>query len=667
MCGICGIYSPTAPPEPELALRMMAALRHRGPDGQGYFRDQTVVLGHTRLSIIDPRGGTQPMATADERIWITFNGEIFNYLELGRELEARGHRLRTASDTEVAVRAYQEWGTDCFRRFNGQWAMGIWDRDAEVLTLARDRFGIHPLFYTRAGGALLFASEIKALFCCPDVRRELDPRGLDELLTFWSPLAPRTLFAGVEQVRPGTFLTVHGSRETVTDYWSPSFPPSESASRQDLHRNVEELREAVKDATRLRFLRSDVPVGAYLSGGIDSAVTAATITRFAEAELHTFSLRFADDEYDEGGFQRLMSERLGTAHREIVVSENDIARHLPEAVWHAESAMLRSAPVPMMLLSRLVRDAGYKVVVTGEGADEVLAGYDIFREAKVRQFMARDPQSAARARAVELLYPWMKRSPNQAPSFARSFFGQQLDVADPAMSHRPRWRSTGALKALLNPDRLPNGGRDGGATAADELVGQLPTGSADWDPLSRAQWLEIRTLLGGYLLSSQGDRMLMAGSVEGRFPFLDHRLFELAAQIPARQRILGLQEKYLLRQAFADLVPREIVTRAKQPYRAPGAAGFFGPASPDWLGELTSSAALARAGIFKPGVAERVVDKSRRSTGRGLSNSDSMRLMAVLTLQLLHHQFIDSWRSPVPDPSAPVVVFDRRGPDRRAP
>ncbi|WCD92922.1 asparagine synthase (glutamine-hydrolyzing) [Microbacterium sp. nov. GSS16] len=654
MCGVCGVYDPDGAAPLELILRMMTALRHRGPDGSGWYRDDVMALGHTRLSIVDLAGGTQPMAGEEERVWVVFNGEIFNHVELARELTARGHRFRTASDTEVIVHAWEEWGPDCFRRFNGQWALALWDRVARQLVLSRDRYGIHPLFYAATGRRVAFASEIKALFCDPGVRRELDPDGLDDLLTTWSAGAPRTLFEGIRQVLPGTWLTIDARGMTTGEYWAPAFPPQGSEPDRDIDENTERLREAVVDATRLRFQRSDVPVGAYLSGGIDSAVTAAVIAGFADTEVHTFSLRFTDAEFDEGHHQQLMHERLGTAHRELVVSGRDIAEALPEVVWHAESALLRAAPAPMMLLSRLVHAEGYKVVVTGEGADEVLAGYDIFREAKVRALMAEETDPDARLRLVEQLYPWMRRSPAQVPAFAQSFFNRPFDPDDLVLSHRPRWQTTSSIQSMLAPDL-----RVSGSAAADRVIAAIPAGADRWDPLSRAQWLEMRTLLPGYLLSSQGDRMLMAASVEGRFPFLDHRVFEVAARIPAEQKLRGLDEKHLLKRAFADLVPAEIIDRPKQPYRAPDAASIFVADAPGRLTEATSPDAVTAAGIWDPRAVQLLWDKALRSGGRGMGNTDNMRVMAVLTSQLLHQMLVQDWRAPEPTPPTPVAAFHR--------
>ncbi|TQL69982.1 asparagine synthase (glutamine-hydrolysing) [Nocardioides albertanoniae] len=659
MCGISGIRSYAGPPDAELVRRMMAALFHRGPDGSGYYRDEHVALGHTRLAIVDTAGGVQPMTNEDGTVWVSFNGEIFNYVELAAQLRDRGHTFRTHSDTEVIVHAWEEWGTGCFDRFNGQWALAIWDRRTSSLVLSRDRFGVRPLFYTQGSDRLLFASEVKALLADPEVPRRFDPAGLDEVLTFWSTLAPRTVFDGISQVPPGSYLVIGPDGETNEHrFWSPSFPDlTDRADRADrasmgAEEAAEALREAIVDAARLRFTRSDVPVGAYLSGGLDSAVTASVVAGFTEAPLHTFSLRFADAEFDEGSYQTLMARRLGTRHEDVVVRERDIAEIFPEVVRHAETPLLRTAPAPMFLLSRLVREAGFKVVVTGEGADEVLGGYDIFREARVRELWTRDP--AAAEAAVERLYPWMRRSPNQAPAFARSFFGRNLVAGDPAMSHRPRWDSTSVLKSMLTQDMRV------AADAAGDLAATMPAESSSWDVLSRAQWLEMTTLLPGYILASQGDRMLMGNSVEGRFPFLDPRLAELAGQVPADLLMRGLDEKHLLKRAFADLVPAEILARPKQPYRAPDAAAFFSSGSPDWLDAVTSPSAVREAGVFRPELVERLLAKCRRDGGRRIGNTDSMRLVAVISVQLLHHDFLAGAGQVEARPSqAPMAVFDR--------
>jgi asparagine synthase (glutamine-hydrolysing) len=665
MCGVCGIVSYDGHPELALLRRMMGRLEHRGPDGNGWYRDRRAALGHTRLAIIDTSGGAQPLCNEDGTVWVTFNGEIFNYVELSEELRHRGHIFRTAADTEVIVHAWEEWGSGCFSRFNGQWALALWDRPAERLVLSRDRLGVRPLFFSQRPGRLLFASEVKAIFADPSVERAFDPAGLGQTFTYWSPVAPRTVFRGIEQLEPGHYAVLDRNGFRKMPYWRITFPDRGREPGQDTRMNTEGLRERVIEATRLRFVRSDVPVGAYLSGGLDSSVTAGIIARYTGARLRTFSLRFSDSEFDEGLYQKQMSTVLGTQHQDIVVSPADIAAVFPEVVRQAETPILRSAPAPMFLLSRLVRDSGCKVVVTGEGADEILAGYDLFREMRVRLFWSRDPGSAKRTRAAELLYPWMARSPGHALSFARSFFGRHLDPDDPAVSHRPRWDSTSVIKNMLTA-----GLRDRIAQAdGEDIAAAMPPGSENWDPLSRGQWLEMTTLLAGYILASQGDRMLMAHSVEGRFPFLDREVVEFANALPARHKLFGLEEKYLLKRAFADLVPDSIRHRPKQPYRAPDAACFFAAGRPAWFGEVMSERAVEAAGVFEPSLVAGLLAKCQRTGGENMSNTDNMRLLAVVSTQLTHESFIagSGWSAPEPALPGPSVAVDLIADDRSVP
>ena len=662
MCGVCGIVSHDSPPDLTLLRRMMGRLGHRGPDGNGYFRDQRAALGHTRLAIIDASGGAQPLCNEDGTVWVTFNGEIFNYVELGAELRHRGHIFQTASDTEVIVHAWEEWGENCFSRFNGQWAFALWDRRTDRLVLSRDRLGICPLFFIRRPRGLLFASEVKSLFADWSVERAFDPVGLGQTFTYWSPVAPRTVFRGVEQLEPGYYAVLDRDGFRKAPYWSITFPDHGREPVQETQENAKALRERIIEATRLRFLRSDVPVGAYLSGGLDSSLTAAVIARYTDAPLHTFSLRFSDSEFDEGEYQKKMWAVLGTQHQAITVNPSDIAAVFPEVIWHAEVPVLRAAPAPLFLLSKLVRDNGYKVVVTGEGADEVLAGYDLFREARVRLFWSRDLGSAKRTRAAELLYPWMVRSPGRMPAFARSFFGRRLDPGDPALSHRPRWDSTSVIKSMLSRDLQESTGR----TDAEDVVARMPPDSKSWDPLSRAQWLEMTTLLAGYILASQGDRMLMAHSVEGRFPFLDRDVVDFTNALPAWHKLFGLEEKYLLKRAFADLVPDDILHRPKQPYRAPDALSFFTPDRPAWFEAVMGERAIAATGVFEPSLVTELLAKCERMAGRNMSNTDNMRVLAVVSTQLTHEYFITgggcgALESSLPVPSVAVdLVADHR-------
>ena len=644
MCGIAGILSlrdgSESPSLEQLSL-MVGVLRHRGPDGCGAYRDSRVGLGHARLSVIDLTTGQQPLSNEDGSLWIVFNGEIFNYLELRAELEALGHRFRTRSDTEVIVHAWEAWGEGAFPRFNGQWAVALWDRRAGTLVLSRDPLGVRPICYCERGGRLYFASETKALFAADGgIPRGFDPRALAEVFTFWSALAPRTAFAGVAELEPGHLRIYADGRVTDRAYGSPRYPEGDegrfSGTMSDA---VTATRAALEEATRLRMLRSDVPVGCYLSGGLDSSLVAALGLRAKGERFCTFSLRFADAEYDEARYQRLMVERLGSEHREITVTRADVARVFPEVIAHAERPILRTAPAPMFLLSKLVQDAGIKVVLTGEGADEMFAGYDLFREARLRRFWARQPESQARPRLLQRLYPYLARSPLAQEAMARRFFGQDLARwREPGFGHGPRWRSTAALQRLFSAEmRAAIGDFDPAAA----LLSSLPPGFERWTRLARDQYLEVRTLLSSYLLSSQGDRMLMAHSVEGRFPFLDAEVVALADSLPDRYKLAGLDEKYVVKCVARDLLPADILVRKKQPYRAPDALSFVGPDAPAWVAETMTERALARVGVFDPGVAGQLYRKclGRRDESQ-FSNADNMALVGILSTQLLHETFV---------------------------
>ena len=666
MCGVAGILRRTAAGPPDLAAlgRMAAALRHRGPDGWGVYRDAACGLAHVRLSIIDLATGAQPLCNDDGTLWISFNGEIFNYLELREELLALGHSFRTRSDTEVIVHAFEAWGHGCFERFNGQWALALWDARQGRLVLSRDRLGVRPLHLAEHGRQLLFASEVKALYAAaPDLERSFDPAGLAQTFTFWSPVPPRTPFAGVTELAPGVVRTYQADgRVEEIRCWRPSYP-CDGERVGAFPGTIEEATAAVQatlaEATRLRLVRSDVPVGAYLSGGLDSSLVAALARRASSGRLRTFSLRFEDAEYDETPWQRLMVERLDAEHQEVLVSRGDLAAAFSDVVFHAERPLLRSAPAPLALLSRLVRDAGFKVVLTGEGADEMFAGYDIFREARVRRFWARRPGSRMRPRLLERLYAYLARSPVSQRAMAERFFGRDLDRAgEPGFGHGPRWSSAEALQRLFAPGlRAAVAGLD----VRSELLADLPVEFPRWTSLAQDQYLEVRTLLSGYLLCSQGDRMLMAHSVEGRFPFLDREVVALADSLPAAYKLHGLDEKHVLKRAARGLVPEEIIRRKKQPYRAPDALAFTGADAPAWVEELLSPEAVRAAGVFDPTLVGALWTKVRaRRDEQALSNADNMGLVGVLSTQLLWERLLR--RPPSPPPLPPDLCIDRLAP-----
>lgn len=639
MCGIVGFVAPQNEPSDQTTLcRMIRMIRHRGPDDVGTYVDRRVALGHARLSIIDIAGGRQPMSNEDSTLQIVFNGEIFNYLELRDELCNKGHRFATHSDTEVILHLFEEMGESCVSRLNGQWAFAIWDVRRQELFLSRDRMGVRPLFYTQLDGSFVFASEIKALFVYPGVRRELDYRALDQVFTFWHTLPPRTAFRQICELPPGHSATVRSGGVTLKQYWDISYPALPRTFRGDLYEEqeyAEELGTLLADASRVR-LRSDVPVGAYLSGGLDSTIVAALVKRSGSGRLRTFSVRFDDSGLDEGAYQNEAVRFLGTEHSELRCSNDDIGNVFPDVIWHTEKPILRTAPAPLFLLSKLVRDSGYKVVLTGEGADEILGGYDIFKEVKVRSFLAAHPDSHWRPLLLKRLYPYLPPVQAQPVAYLRAFFHVGSDdLHDPYFSHLPRWRLTARLKGFFSrtvKDTLDH--YDWG----EDMLRLLPADYRGWDAFARAQYLEARQLLPGYILSSQGDRVAMAHSVEGRFPFLDYRVVEFASKLPPQLKMKVLTEKYLLRRCADGLVPEVVLRRHKQPYRAPDALSFVGPHSCEYAMELLSPLCIERYGVFNSVAVQKLVDKAKRGVLIGVG--DNMAMVGILSTQLLLEKFI---------------------------
>lgn len=644
MCGIAGYFQLNQPssPDRELIGRMVNAIRYRGPDEMGAYFDDRCGLGQARLSIIDLAGGSQPLCNEDGSVWVTFNGEIYNYIELREELQSRGHQFRTSSDTEVIVHAYEEYGRECMSRFNGQFAFAIYDRKQRSLLLSRDRMGIRPAFYTTHRGRFYFASEIKSIFCDPSLPRRLDLKGLDETFTWWTSAAPRTLFEGINELEAGTFVEIIDGRVETGRYWQMSFPETFSYERP-IESYAEELRALLIDSVRLR-LRADVPVGAYLSGGLDSSVTTALIRHFSQNRLETFSVTFDDAAFDESAYQQKMVAHLGTSHHSIGCSYKSIADAFPKVIWHTERPILRTAPTPLYLLSGLVRENNFKVVLTGEGSDEIFGGYDIFKETLIRAFWSKNPDSKWRPSALRKLYPTLPVSGARARLFLEQFYKAGLDQTDKFhFSHMPRINTTSRIKDFFSADtKAAVHGHDAVAAFGSDL----PASFGKWHHLSRAQFLESKSLLAGYLLSSQGDRMAAANSVEGRFPFLDHRLVEFAATIPPGYKMFGLNEKYVLKRAMQAEIPSDILDRVKQPYMAPDSNSFVQADSPDYVEELLSESAIERTGLFNPKAVGLLLKKCRRGKEAHLSFKDNMAFVGILSTQLLVSQYLEDYKMP---------------------
>jgi asparagine synthase (glutamine-hydrolysing) len=631
MCGIAGIarQAPTGVTVQSLG-RMAAAIRHRGPDGYGFYSGRKVGLAHVKLSVVDVGGGGQPLTNEDGQIVLASTCEVFNHPELRHELEERGHVFRTRCHAEVLVHGYEEWGPGLLQRLDGQFAFAIYDRNRETVFLARDRFGVRPLFYAQRNGDLFFGSEIKAILASGEVESALDPRGLDEVLRFGAARPPRTPFSGIAALEPGTYGIWKDGAFWLRHYYELDYP---EASDEPLD-VIERLDEIMLRSVGLR-LRADVPVGAYLSGGFDSSITASLARSASRHPLQSFSITYAIPEFDESLHQQEVADAVGSVHTASVIAMDTLAQSFPDVLWHTETPLLRTAPALMYQLAKLTKESGVNVVVGGEGADEIFLGGDLFKEHSVRRFCMRRPQSLGRQRLFDRIYPDLPPGAGAPESLRRPLL-EAAAPNDPLFSHLPRFISshiddfyTPEFKASL-----------GGLNVTTELRASLPTRFFGWSPLNQAAYLEMVTRLSPYLLSSNGDRMTMAHGVEGRYPFLDHRLFEFAAALPTGSRLRGLREKEVLHRWASRILPGQIKSKEKPSQRAPDAQSFFLPTSPSWIGDHLTTEALRRVGIFSPAAVGGLV----RRCCAGLSHTlgENQAMVGVLSTQLWYHQFVES-------------------------
>ncbi len=635
MCGIAGFVSSKILADSERTLNaMLTRIQHRGPDECGIYISDGACIGNVRLSIVDLASGQQPMQTPDGRYWIAYNGEVFNYPELKVELEKRGHQFRTNCDTEVVLHMYQEFGPDCLSQLNGQFAFSIWDTKENELFLARDRMGIRPLFYTESNGSFVFSSEIKAIFEFPGVSREIAAEGLSQVFTFWTTQTPKTAFKDVFEVPPGHFAIIKNGSLKIQPYWRLTFDKKQDISLTDA---VDQFKDLFKDSLSLR-MRADVPVAAYLSGGIDSTSTTAFIKQMFPEALNTFSIGFEEKDFDESIFQKEVADHFDTRHHSVSFKNEDVVDLFEKVIWHTEIPVLRTAPFPMYKLSKLVRDNDIKVVITGEGADEMLGGYNIFKEALIRHFWAKYPDSKIRPLLLKKLYPYLPQIKDAGTSALKLFFGYKLSESEsPAYSHLLRWNNTSRIKNFLSGDYK---NQINGTDWVAEYESKISDTVKNYTPVAKAQYIESNVFMSGYLLSSQGDRVAMGNSVEGRYPFLDHRIMEFCSTLPDDLKISGLNEKYLLKEVVKDVIPQSVLKRPKQAYRAPIAQALLNDKS-GFVDNLLSTAKVKDTGIFDAGGVEKLMTKLRKNPSS--NEVDNMALMGMLSTQILHDLYVDKY------------------------
>lgn len=652
MCGICGIVLPAdgqGEVTEELIVRMRDCLAHRGPDDAGLFVAPGVGLGHRRLSIIDLAGGHQPFGSPDQRLQIVYNGEVYNHQDLRRELEANGAVYRTTCDTETVLQLYATAGTAAPTRLRGMFAFAVWDRERRSLFLARDRFGIKPLYYAhRADGALFFASEIKALLAAGAVRPTLNRSALPELLANRAPMGEATLFEGIRRLLPGHWLEWRDGRVRITRYWDLTFQGEPHSTWTDAQW-VSHFRDAFFESVRLRLM-ADVPLGMFLSGGIDSAAITAAMSSMVSEPIRTFSVAFAEREANELHYARLVAERYATDHHEIIVSPDDFFQALPRLIWHEDEPIAHPSSVPLHFVSRLAAEH-VKVVLTGEGSDENLAGYPWHRATVYNHRLGRAYEGILPSGVRQAIAGLVRRGPMPSGvrrKLLRTFLTLPSDL-DSILYDNFGVFGRRHQERLLSPDlRASLEGID-----PYEAFHAAHAASDAASFLNRLLDTDLQTYLHELLMKQ--DQMSMSASLESRVPFLDHELAAFMATMPDRMKLRGLTTKYVLRRAMADLLPAPILSRRKMGFPVPIGAWLKGPYR-HLVDEYVLGPRARERGLFQPDYVRRLVAEHERGEA-----NHSERLWSLLNLELWHRIFLDGESGGIP-PIEPLVAASSEGP-----
>jgi asparagine synthase (glutamine-hydrolysing) len=619
MCGIAGIYNfrsgkPVAPS----ALRTMGAcLAHRGPDDEGYYEEGALGLAHKRLTILDTsRRGRQPMFSGDGQLALIFNGEVYNFLELRAELEAQGHTFQTRTDTEVILRLYQVEGEAMLERLNGMFAFALWDGRTKTLFLARDRLGIKPLYYTLGPDGITFASEIKALFAVSAERPRVNLEMLDAYMSVGYVPTERTLFQGVEKLQPGWCLRVDRDGAHLRQYWDLRFDTVEMSEEECIQQALGLLRDSV----RLQ-LRSDVPLGVFLSGGVDSSAVVALMHEMGIRDIRTFTVAYDfGPEYDETRYAQRVAQKFGTIHREVFVSPEEFRDFIPSLVWHMDEPVTESAAISLFFVSKLARE-DVVVVLSGEGSDEVFGGYPIYKYMAALERYRLLPSPLRRGVINPMLNrlggKWNKYTELSNQPLAKRYTGVSFyETPVKERLYRPEIRN------LFNGSAMPG------------LVGRYYEKTEGLDPLLRMMYLDVKSWLPDDLLV-KADKMTMATSVELRVPFLDHRVVEFGGRIPPRLRIKGWETKYILKKAMEPYLPKEILYRGKMGFPTPLARMFQGDLR-GYVEEVLTSDRFLDRGYFQPEAVRRMVAE------HAAGERDHHRVLwQLLVLEEWHRRFID--------------------------
>ncbi|MBS1850694.1 MAG: asparagine synthase (glutamine-hydrolyzing) [Acidobacteria bacterium] len=629
MCGICGILYPDPAQRVDRStlVEMNAQIVHRGPDDDGFWLDSNVGLAMRRLSIIDVATGHQPLSNEDGNLWIVFNGEIYNHQELRQELESRGHRYRTRSDTETIVHLYEEYGRDCVQHLRGMFAFAIWDRRHRGLFLARDRMGIKPLYYWWDGSKLLFGSEIKTILSYPDVTPAWNPRTLAEYLAFGYLSGEETMFSGVRKLPPGHTLECSERGELrITPYWDLTVPADALDRPREYY--VQTYREMLEECVA-SHLMSDVPLGVFLSGGLDSSAVAALTAKIRGGGLKTFAVGYGEDAYSELPFARHVAEHIGSQHHEVRLSREEFFATLPRLIWQEDEPIVWPSSVALYFVARLARQH-VKVVLTGEGSDETLAGYTRYAWTLINGRL----DNVYRALTPEFFRRWVRGGIQAGPlgatlrrKLGHTFLGR--DGASWTSAYFDNFYSAFSARqqaGLLTDSALANAGD---AYAANLRYWENSSG----DLLHRLLYTDLKTYLVELLMKQ--DQMSMAASIESRVPFLDHKLVEFTARIPAQYSVQGLSGKHILKSAVEDLLPEEIVYRQKMGFPTPWAFWLAGPQL-DGLEKMLLEPRTLDRGLFRREAIQKLFAEHR-----GKMHDHGNRIWRLLNLEIWMRIFLD--------------------------
>ena len=639
MCGICGIYNERSkePVPTGLIERMAGAISHRGPDDSGIYLDGPVGLGIVRLSIIDLTGGHQPISNETGDVWVVFNGEIWNYKALRQELIEKGHRFCTNSDTETIVHAYEEYGLDCAKHLHGMFGFAIWDSLRKRLLLARDRVGKKPLYYTLVDGNLIFASEIKSLLYHPDVKREADVQALADYLSVRYVPAPATLFANIYKVQPGHWLLCENNTIREECYWDFTFGDTEHLPMEEY---LQGIRQHIYRAVEERMM-ADVPVGAMLSGGVDSSIVTGVMSKLTNHPVKTFSVGFDHPAYNELPYAKLVANHFGTDHYELVVNSTDLTKYWPLLTWHRDEPVSEPSDLGVYLISKLARQH-VKVVLSGEGGDELFAGYPKY----VVDWLAGYYHLFPAAIRNQLISPALDRLPYSM----RKLKATARNLSQPAPE---RWMSWfGVFNGSLRENLLSASTRDRIDMDASRVFRRWLASNPQRDDLSSMLYLDTKIWLPDNLLM-KGDKMTMAASLEARIPLLDYKLIEYAASIPSNVKIKSLKAKYLLKRAFVDFLPESILTRKKMGFNVP-IGTWFREGQRDLISRLLLSERARSRDFLNNASVTKLLDDHLA----GRTNYEK-QLFILASLELWFRVFIDNTSLAYPQASVEELLEDK--------